>query len=74
MKFDPRELGIFALIVFGAFGLGLLLNAGHFLWPMVVIIGGAYIIPTIFVKIRNLYAHRRYNAAKGAEGPDSKPV
>jgi hypothetical protein len=52
MKIDPRELAIFLLLAVGALGLGLLLNAGHFLWPMVAIAAGAYIVPTLYVKLR----------------------
>lgn len=62
MKVDLRGLALFALIVAGSLSLGLLLNAGHFLWPVVLIVAGAYIVPTLFVKLRNLYLGRRVSS------------
>jgi hypothetical protein len=65
-----RELAIFLLIAIGALALGLLLNAGHFLWPMVLITAGAYIVPTLYVKLRNLHARRVSGHTKDLTGLD----
>jgi hypothetical protein len=56
MKFEHRDWAIAALIVVGGLGLALLLGAGHFFWPMALIIAGAYIVPTLYVKLRKLLA------------------
>lgn len=57
-----KSFAVFLLIVAGSIGIGLLLDAGHFLWPVVTIIVGAYLIgqsPAILAKFRNFFsAHR----------------
>ena len=48
---------VFIIIVVGALSLGLLSDAGHFLWPVVLIVAAAYLIgqsPLFLAKLRNL--------------------
>jgi uncharacterized integral membrane protein len=64
-----KSLAVFILIVVGSISLGLLLDAGHFLWPVVAIIVGAYLIgqlPTLLAKSRNFFSSHR-------AGPNDKP-
>ena len=68
MKSDRRGLTLFALIVLGSLSLGLLADAGHVLWPIVLIVAGAYVLgqaPTLLVKLRSFFSARR-------AGPDDK--
>jgi uncharacterized integral membrane protein len=54
-----KALTFFVLIVVGSISLGLLLDAGHFLWPIVVVIVGVYIIgqtPMLFAKFRKFFS------------------
>jgi hypothetical protein len=44
VKFNLGDLALFALIVVGALSIGLVLGVGHFFWPGVLLIAGAYLL------------------------------
>jgi hypothetical protein len=64
MKSNAHGWTWFVLIVAGSLSLGLLLDAGHFLWPVVLIAAGAYIVPTLLMKICNTLSARRSGSTK----------
>jgi hypothetical protein len=70
VKSEPPNWTFFALIVVVGVGTLLLANAGHILWPTVLIIAGAYIVPTLYVKIRNSLAARRQGPTENEMDPE----
>jgi hypothetical protein len=67
MKFDRTGLALFALIVVGLVSLGLLADAGHVFWPIILIVAGAYIVPTLFLKLRNFYLGHRISPTRDSK-------
>ena len=64
-----KSLAVFIFILVGFISLGLLLDAGRFLWPAVAVIVGAYVVgqlPAWWTKVRNFFSV--YKA-----GPNDRP-
>ena len=70
MRIEPPNWAVSGVIFVVVVGTLLLADAGHFFWPVFLIIAGAYVVPTLYVRLRNFLATRGQDTSKNEVSPD----